>query len=55
MTRLQSSIGFQPVRDTQSLSFVAQAGLLKRDPDYSNYDVTLYEQITNHIKAKARD
>jgi hypothetical protein len=35
-----------------SLSFVAQAGLLKQDPDFSNYDVPLYEQITNHIKAK---
>jgi hypothetical protein len=34
------------------LSFLAQAGLLKRDPDFSNYDVPLYEQITNHIKAK---
>jgi hypothetical protein len=35
-----------------SLSFMAQAGLLKQDPDFSNYDVPLYEQITNHIKAK---
>ena len=35
-----------------SLSLVAQAGLLKQDPDFSNYDVPLYEQITNHIKAK---
>jgi hypothetical protein len=35
-----------------SLPFVAQAGLLKQNPDFSNYDVPLYEQITNHIKAK---
>ena len=34
------------------LSFVAKAGLLQQDPDFSNYDVPLYEQITNHIKAK---
>ena len=33
-------------------SFVAQAGLLKPDVDFSNYDVPLSEQITNHIKAK---
>ena len=35
-----------------SLSFMAHAGLLKQDADFSNYDVPLYEQITNHIKAK---
>lgn len=35
-----------------SLSFVAEAGLFQKDPDFSNYDVPLYEQITNHIKAK---
>jgi hypothetical protein len=35
-----------------NLSFVAQAGWLQPDPDFSNYDVPLYEQITNHIKAK---
>ena len=35
-----------------SLSFVAQAGLLKQDPDFYNFDVPLYEQIANHIKAK---
>jgi hypothetical protein len=29
-----------------------QAGLLKRDVDFSNYDVPLYEQIVNRIKAK---
>ena len=34
------------------LCFVAQAGSLKQDPDFSNYDVPLYEQITNRIKAK---
>jgi hypothetical protein len=34
------------------LSFVAEAGLFQKDPDFSNYDVPLYEQITNHIKAK---
>ena len=35
-----------------SLSFVARAGFLKQDPDFSNFDVPLYEQIANHIKAK---
>lgn len=35
-----------------NLSFVAQAGRLDPGPDFSNYDVPLYEQITNHIKAK---
>jgi hypothetical protein len=35
-----------------SLSFVAEAGLFRKDPDFSNYDVPLYQQITNHIKAK---
>ncbi len=35
-----------------NLSFLAQAGSLKPGPDFSNYDVPLYEQITNHIKAK---
>jgi hypothetical protein len=34
------------------LSLVAQAGLLKPDIDYSNYDVPLREQIVNHIKEK---
>jgi hypothetical protein len=34
------------------LSIAAHAGWFKPDPDYSNYDVPLYEQITNHIKAK---
>jgi hypothetical protein len=29
-----------------------QAGLLKRDVDFSNYDVPLYEQIVDRIKAK---
>jgi hypothetical protein len=29
-----------------------QAGLLKRDIDFSNYDAPLYEQIVNRIKAK---
>jgi hypothetical protein len=33
-------------------SFVAHAGWLKPDVDFTNYDVPLYEQITNHIKAK---
>src|SRR5258707_13076166 len=28
------------------------AGLLKADVDFSNYDVPLYEQIVNRIKAK---
>jgi hypothetical protein len=35
-----------------SLSFVAEAGLFQKDPDFSNYDVPLYRQITNHIQAK---
>jgi hypothetical protein len=35
-----------------SLSFVAEAGLFQKDPDFSNYDVPLYKQIANHIKAK---
>jgi hypothetical protein len=30
----------------------SRAGLLKPDVDFSNYDVPLYEQIVNHIKAK---
>jgi hypothetical protein len=29
-----------------------QAGLLKKDVDFSNYDAPLYEQIVNRIKAK---
>jgi hypothetical protein len=37
-----------------SSCFVAEAGLLQKDPDFSNYDVPLYEQITNHIKAKVQ-
>ena len=35
-----------------SLSCVAEAGLFQKDLDFSNYDVPLYKQITNHIKAK---
>jgi len=31
---------------------VVQAGGLKRDPDFSNYDVPLYDQIVNRIKVK---
>ena len=30
----------------------AQAGLFKPDVDYSNYDVPLYDQVVNRIKAK---
>lgn len=33
------------------LSLVAQAGVLDRKPDYSNYEVPLHEQIVNRIKA----
>jgi len=33
-------------------SFVAQAGWFAPAPDFSNYDVPLYEQIRNHIRAK---
>ena len=35
-----------------TLSLVAHAGWLKPDVDFSNYDVPLYEQIINRIKAK---
>ena len=34
------------------LPLVAQGGLLKPDVDFSNYDVPLYTQIVDHIKAK---
>ena len=34
------------------VSLVAQAGWLKPDVDFSNYDVPLYKQIINRIKAK---
>ena len=35
-----------------SLCIPVQAGLLKADVDFSNYDVPLFEQIVNRIKAK---
>jgi hypothetical protein len=35
-----------------SFSLAAEAGLSQKDPDFSNYDVPLYQQITNRIKAK---
>jgi hypothetical protein len=35
-----------------SLCVPVHAGLLKADVDFSNYDVPLYAQIVNHIKAK---
>jgi hypothetical protein len=35
-----------------SLSVVAEAGLWQKEPDFSNYDVPLYKQITNRIKDK---
>ena len=35
-----------------SLCVNAHAGLFKPDVDYSNYDVPLYDQIVNRIKAK---
>ena len=35
-----------------SLGIPVQAGLLKADVDFSNYDVPLFEQIVNRIKAK---
>src|SRR6266404_7939203 len=35
-----------------ALPIVAQAGLSQRDVDFSNYDVPLYTQIVDHIKAK---
>jgi hypothetical protein len=34
------------------LPLVAQAGLLKQDVDFSNYDTPLYAQIVDRIKAK---
>src|ERR1700737_2959069 len=34
------------------LPIVAQAGSPPRDVDFSNYDVPLYTQIVDHIKAK---
>lgn len=34
------------------LSAVSHAGSLRADPDFSNYDVPLYEQITGRIKSK---
>ncbi len=34
------------------LAGCAQLGLPRRDVDFSNYDVPLYTQVTNHIKAK---
>jgi hypothetical protein len=33
------------------LTIVMQAGLLRRDFDFSNYDVPLYTQIVDRIKA----
>ncbi|MES2437828.1 MAG: hypothetical protein V4584_02090 [Verrucomicrobiota bacterium] len=35
-----------------SLSVVAQAGWFDPKPDYSNYDVPLYQQITDQIKVR---
>src|SRR6266550_5559380 len=35
-----------------ALPIVAQARLFQRDVDFSNYDVPLYNQIVDHIKAK---
>ena len=35
-----------------SLCVQAQAGLFKPDVDYSNYDVPLFDQVVNRIKAK---
>src|ERR1700730_1903307 len=35
-----------------ALAIVAQAGLSQRDVDFSNYDVSLYTQIVDRIKAK---
>ena len=34
------------------LPLIAQAGSLQRDVDFSNYDVPLYTQIVDRIKAK---
>lgn len=35
-----------------NLSFATHAGWRNPDPDFSNYDLPLYKQITNRIKAK---
>ena len=35
-----------------ALPLMAQAGLIQRDVDFSNYNVPLYTQIVNRIKAK---
>jgi hypothetical protein len=35
-----------------ALPIVAQAGLFQRDVDFSNYDMPLYDQIVNRIKAE---
>jgi hypothetical protein len=35
-----------------ALTIVAHAGWGKPDPDFSNYEVPLYQQMTNRIKAK---
>ena len=35
-----------------ALPLLAQAGLIRRDVDFANYDVPLYTQIVNRIKAK---
>jgi hypothetical protein len=37
---------------TLCLPFAAQAGLLKQDVNFSNYDTPLYKQIVDRIKAK---
>ena len=46
------AMSFQACVVLLGLSGVAHAGGLKTPPDFSNYDVPLYEQITNRIKAK---
>lgn len=35
-----------------TLTLVAHAAWSRSEPDFSNYDVPLYQQITHHIKAK---
>src|SRR6266403_1586000 len=45
-------MSFRTFALTLCLPFAAQAGLLKRDVDFSNYDTPLYVQIVDRIKAK---
>ena len=50
---MKSPIWFLTCALLASRYLPVQAGLLKPDVDFSNYNVPLYEQIVNRIKAKA--